>query len=305
MTNLLNIKTYFLVTLCVLFWSINFVIGRYIKDDITPLELSFFRWFFAFLIISPILIIRHKNILNSLKKNFIILVILSILGITTFNTLLYFGLSATTSTNALIINSTVPILVLFLSFLILKQKIHSYQTVGIILSTLGVVFLMLKADISNIFALQFNHGDILIVISSLSWALYSVLVKFRPKELNNFEFFATIVTLGLILLLPFYLFQGYSIQKELGVVKNNYLIFLYVSVFASITSYYLWHYGIDKIGASKTAQFTHLMPIFGIVLASIFLNEKLETYHLVGAVLIASGIYLSLFYKKRTAHSVS
>jgi len=295
---MLNIKTYFLITLCVLFWSINFVIGRFIIDDITPLELAFFRWFFVFLMIAPILIIRHKNILYSLKQNFKILTILSILGITAFNTLLYFGLATTTSTNALIINSTVPILVLLMSYFILKQRIKLYQTTGIILSTFGVVFLILKADISNIFTLEFNQGDILVIISSITWALYSVLIKFKPKDLNDFEYFATIVAIGFILLLPLYLYQGYSIQKEVEVLKNNYLIFLYVSIFASITSYYLWHYGIDKIGASKTAQFTHLMPIFGIILASIFLKETLENYHLLGAILIAIGIYLSLFYKK-------
>lgn len=295
---MLNIKTYFLITLCVLFWSGNFVIGRFIKDDITPLELAFFRWLFVFLIISPILIIRYKNIFNSIKENFKILTILAILGITAFNTLLYIGLTATTSTNALIINSTVPILVLIMSYFILKQKIKLYQTIGIVLSTFGVVFIILKADISNIFALEFNQGDILIIISSTTWALYSVLHKFKPKDLNDFEYFTTIVTIGLILLLPFYLYQGYPIQKELEAIKNNYLIFLYVSIFASITSYYLWHYGIDKIGASKTAQFTHLMPLFGIILASIFLKETLETYHLLGAILIAFGIYLSLFYKK-------
>ena len=71
------------------------------------------------------------------------------------------------------------------------------------------------------------------------------------------------------------------------------------SSWGSIASYYLWHYGIEKIGASKTAQFTHLMPIFGIGLASVFLNESLETYHLLGAILIAFGIYLSLFYKRK------
>jgi drug/metabolite transporter (DMT)-like permease len=295
---MLNIKTYFFITLCVLFWSGNFVIGRFIKDDITPLELAFFRWFFVFLMITPILLIRHKNILRSLKQNFKILTLLAILGITAFNTLLYFGLTVTTSTNALIINSTVPILVLLMSYFILKHKINLYQTAGILLSTFGVIFLMLKADIASIFTLEFNQGDILVLISAAAWALYSVLIKFKPKDLNDFEYFATIVTIGLLFLLPFYLYQGYSMQQELEVLNKNYFIFLYVSVFASITSYYFWHYGIDKIGASKTAQFTHLMPIFGIVLASIFLEETLETYHLLGGILIAFGIYLSLFYKK-------
>ncbi|MFT7004613.1 MAG: drug/metabolite transporter (DMT)-like permease [Sulfurimonas sp.] len=296
---MLNLKTYFLVTLCVLFWSGNFIIGRFIKDDVTPLELSFFRWFFVFLMMSPILIIRHKNIFKSLKQNFKILTILSVLGITSFNTILYFGLSATTSTNALIINSTIPILVLLMSYFILKQKMGLYQTIGILLSTFGVIFLILKADLSNIFSLDFNHGDILIVVSSIVWALYSVLVKFKPKDLNDVEFFVTISALGFVFLVPVYLYQGYSIQHELEILKDNYLFFLYISIFASITSFYFWHYGIEKIGASKTSQFAHLMPIFGITLASIFLKETLEFYHLMGAIFIAFGIYLSLFYKKQ------
>ncbi|MBN2816151.1 MAG: DMT family transporter [Campylobacterales bacterium] len=295
---MLNLKTYFFITLCVLFWSGNFVIGRYIKDDVTPLELAFFRWFFVFIIISPILVVRHQRILRSLRENFKMVTLLALLSITAFNTLLYFGLAETTSTNALIINSSVPILVLLLSYVILKQDINLFQVLGIVLSTLGVVFLILKADISHIFTLEFNSGDILVVISSLTWALYSVLVKFKPDDINDFEYFALIVAIGLVFLLPLYLAQGYTIQKELEVLQSNYLAFLYISIFASITSYYFWHYGIEKVGASKTAQFTHLMPVFGISLAAVFLKESLEMYHLLGAFLIAFGIYVSLFYKQ-------
>ncbi|RLA74595.1 MAG: EamA family transporter [Epsilonproteobacteria bacterium] len=293
-------KTYFLVSTCVLFWSINFVLGRFVKDDITPFELAFFRWFFVFAMISPILITRHKKILNCLKQNFIILTTLSILGITAFNTLLYSALTKTTTTNALIINSTVPILILIMSFFILKQNIYLFQTIGIVFSTFGVIFLILKADISNIFVLQFNSGDIVVVIASITWALYSVLMKLKPKELDNLEYFAIVVAIGFVLLLPVYLYQGYSWRQEIEMLENNYWVFLYVSIFASVLSYYLWHLGIEKIGPTKTGQFTHLMPIFGIVIASIFLNETLEMYHMIGAVFIAAGIYLSLFYASKS-----
>jgi len=165
---------------------------------------------------------------------------------------------------------------------------------------LGVLFLILQGDFSNILSLTFNNGDLLIIISSILWATYSVFVKFKPKDLNNFEFFATIVFLGFFMLLPFYLMQGYTIQREIKIFQANYLIFLYISVFTSCLSYYFWHYGIDTIGASKTGQFVHLMPIFGITLAYIFLGEKLMLHDFLGVVLIAVGIYLSLFYKKRS-----
>ena len=260
--------------------------------------MAFFRWLFVLFIISPILIFRFKNIYKVFKQNYFILFILSIIGITAYNSIVYFALTITTSTNALMINSTVPILILILSFFILKQKLILHQILGIILSTLGVSFLILKGDLSNILSLNFNQGDLWVMLSSFGWALYSVLIKFKPKALNNFELFATLVFLGFILLLPVYLYQGYTLQQELNILKSNYLSFIYISVFASCLSYYFWHYGIDHIGASKTAQFVHLMPIFGTTLAYLFLGERLMYYHFVGAILIALGIYLSLFYKK-------
>jgi drug/metabolite transporter (DMT)-like permease len=164
---------------------------------------------------------------------------------------------------------------------------------------LGVIFLILQGDLNKLFSFEFNEGDIWIIISSLLWALYSVVVKFKPKDINDIEFFSTIVSLGFILLLPVYLYQGYSLKDEIQIVKDNYLIFGYVSIFASSLSYYFWHHGINNIGAAKTAQFTHLMPIFGAILAYIFLDEVLQFYHIVGIALIAFGIYLSLFYKTK------
>lgn len=291
-------KTYFFLILCVLFWSGNFILGRYINEEIEPLELAFFRWFFVLIIVSPILILKFTHIYQSIKNNYFILLFLSALGISTYNTFVYIALTMTTSTNALIINSIVPILILVLSVFILKQKILFHQIIGILLSTLGVIFLVLKGDFTNIFSLNFNHGDLFIIVSALSWAFYSVFVKFRPKELNNFEFFATIVVLGFIILVPFYLYQGYSIERELLLLQSNYLVFLYISVFASCLSYYFWHFGIDHIGASKTGQFVHLMPLFGTILAYVFLDETLLFYHISGAFAIALGIYLSLFYKR-------
>jgi len=293
------LKTYFFLILCVLFWSGNFVLGRFVKDDVTPLELAFFRWLFVFLIVSPIVIVKYKKIYIVLKSNFLILLTLSILGISAFNTILYVGLTMTTATNALIINSSIPILILSFSFFLLKQSITLNQLIGIGISTMGVIFIILEGNIKNILLLEFNKGDIWVICSSITWALYSVYVKFKPKELNDFEFFATIVTLGLIVLFPVYLYQGYSLEKEIKLVQNNYVIFLYVSIFASSLSYYFWHYGIHTIGASKTGQFVHLMPLFGSLLAYLFLDERVQIFHMIGMVLIFLGIYLSLFYKKQ------
>jgi len=293
------LKLYILLMSCVLFWSGNFVIARFIHDDISPIELVFFRWFGTLLALSPLLFIHRKKIFTAIKNNFIIMMALSLLGISGYNSFVYLGLQTTTATNALLINSSTPMMIILLAAGILKQKISLFQIIGIGLSTLGVIFLVLQGDFTKISSLGFNPGDIWIVIAGLSWALYSVLMKYKPKDLRALEFLSAIVFLGSIVLLGIYLYSGYGFSTGITAVGNNYWVILYLVIFPSILSYIFWHKGIDEIGADKTGQFTHLMPIFGSVLAFIFLNETLELFHLMGMVLIGFGIYLSLFLKKK------
>ncbi len=281
-----------------LFWSGNFIIGRFFHADIQPLQLAFFRWLGAALIVSPVLIKNFKNIYKTFKKHYIILNILSILGITAFNTLLYIGLQDTTATNALIINSSIPVLILFFSFLILKIPINTKQLIGILFSSIVVIYLILRGELSNLLTLSFNHGDLWVVSSSVIWALYSVSIKFKPKNLSDFEFFTTIVYIGLFWLFIIYKLMGYSFIADLSITQKYYPVFIYVSLFTSVLSFYFWHKGIHEIGANKTGQFTHLMPLFGAILAYIFLGERLHLFHIIGAIFIGFGIYLSLFSKK-------
>ena len=294
-------QVYGLLVLCVLFWSANFVLGRSVAGAMEAWELAFFRWLGVFVVTLPFLLLHIQKIWATLKRHFGILVLLSALGIACFNTLLYIGLQHTTATNALLINSSIPIMILFLSFLILKTPISKRQVVGIFLSTFGVIFLVLKGDVQSIFALHFNSGDLWVIASSVCWASYSVLVKFRPTTLSSFEFFITTVSLGLVMLLPFYIAQGYSLEREMMLLRSYAWVIAYVVLVTSILCYYLWHKGIAQIGADKTGQFTHLMPLFGSFLAYIFLDERLEWYHLGGVILIFGGIYLCLFVKKVTA----
>ena len=288
---------YLMLILCVLFWSANFIIGRYIHTDVEPVQLALFRWSGAAIIIFPLFIKKYKKIIHIIKNHFLILSLLALLGITFFNTILYVGLQDTTATNALLINSFVPILILIFSYFILKINIGLKQFIGILISTVGVLFLILKGDLNTLFELTLNYGDIWVLTSSITWALYSVLVKFRPKELSDIEFFTAIVYIGLFWLILAYIFMGYSIKEDIVLIKNYYPAFMYVALFPSVISYYLWHQGIHKIGANKTGQFTHLMPLFGSIQAYIFLGERLYTYHVFGAILIGFGIYLSLFMK--------
>jgi drug/metabolite transporter (DMT)-like permease len=293
---------YILVGLCVLFWSGNFVLGRFIKDDLHPVELAFFRWSFVCLMLLPAFYyVSLRNVLRLIRSHFIVTSVLAILSVTFFNTILYTALQTTTATNALLINSSVPIMILILSALLLKHDFSRRQVAGIALSTVGVVFLILKGDFGNVATLNLAHGDFWMLVSSLVWALYSVLFKLKPAGFSSAELFMANMYMGFLYLLPIYLSQGYTLHAELLHLEHYWAYFIYVSLFASILSYIFWNRGIDVLGAAKTGQFAHLMPLFGAILAYIFLGETLKFYHIIGAALIGAGIYTSLFSAKPAA----
>ncbi len=291
-------KYYIFLVLAVLFWSGNFIFGRLVSSSIEPMQLSFFRWFFVLILLLPYILLHHKNILSVFKKKYILIIIFGALGIAGFNTFLYYGLQTTTATNALLINSSTPIFIIVLSALIFRTTITKLQLSGVLLSTLGVIYLILKGDINHILELKFPVGDLWIIAACIDWALYTVMLKFKPKELNAFEFLGLTAFIGTIILASIFFYQGYSF--EFSFLEKDEVLYslIYIVIFPSILSFYFWNISTMEVGVNKTGQFTHLMPIFGAVLAYIFLGEVLEFYHFVGIILIGTGIYLSMFLKR-------
>lgn len=293
-------KYYIFVIFAVLFWSGNFVIGRFISNDIEPIELAFFRWLFVFFIVSPFILFNIKRIIYFMKNHYFILFLQALLGITGFNTLLYYGLQTTTATNALLINSSIPALIVFLSYFIFNSSISKHQTFGITLSTLGVIFLVLKGDINNVFNLEFSKGDFWIILACIDWALYSILLRFTPKDIKPFEFFSITILIGLIFLSILYLFISDKVLDTSFLYEREiFYSILYIVIFPSILSFYFWNISTKVLTANVTGQFTHLMPLFGAIMAFFLLGEVLYMYHYIGIVLIAIGIYFSTFFKKK------
>jgi drug/metabolite transporter (DMT)-like permease len=292
-------KYYVFLVLTVLFWSGNFVFGRLVSTSIEPMQLSFFRWFFVLVILMPYILIHYKNIFSVFKKKYILIITFGALGISGFNTFLYYGLQTTTATNALLINSSIPIFIIVLSTLIFRTKITKIQLTGVITSTLGVMYLILKGEISHISELKFTSGDLWIIAACVDWALYTVLLKHKPKELNSFEFFGLTTFIGTIILYVLFLYQGYSFNLDF--LENDKVLYslIYIVIFPSILAFYFWNISTVEVGVNKAGQFTHLMPIFGAILAYLFLGEVLKSYHLVGITLIGLGIYLSIFFKRK------
>lgn len=291
-------KYYVYLVLAVLFWSGNFVLGRFVSADISAMELSFFRWFFVLLILSPYIILNSKNLLFIFKQKPFLYILFGILGVSAYNTFIYFGLDYITATNALLINSSTPIFIIILSSFILKTKITKIQGFGVVLSTIGVIFLIIKGDFQTLLNLEFTRYDLWVILACISWALYSIFLRFKPIEVKPLQFLSIIVFIGVLVLALVTILFGFKFEYLF--LSNETILYslIYMSIFPSILSFYFWNLSTVEVGANKAGQFAHLMPVFGSILAFIFLKETFELYHLVGVVFIALGIYLSIFLKR-------
>jgi len=230
-------------------------------------------------------------------KNIKLILILGITSITVFNSIVYYSLNFTQVISGVLMISTIPVMIIVFCWLLKIEKTNIYQIMGVIFSLLGVVFIITKADLYILLNLDFNKGDLWMVVAMFSWALYSALLRKKKLEISQLSLLQTIISAGLIFLLPAYL-----IELSLGHKANVNLPFIltlsYVVLFPGLASFILWIKGISIIGSNRSGIFLHLIPIFSTMMAIIIFREKFMIYHLIGAILIITGIVLSS--KKRT-----
>ena len=284
---------YIFLILATLFWSGNFIVGKAASFlEIPPFTLNFYRWSFAWLILAPFtlkeIFKKRKYILDNIK----LISILGITSITIFNSIVYYSLNFTQVISGVLMISTIPVMIIFFCWVFKIEKTNFHQILGVIFSLLGVVVIVTKADIGKLLNLNFNKGDLWMVVAMFSWAMYSALLRKKKFELSQISLLQMIISTGLILLLPAYL-----IEMALGHRLNVHLPFIltlsYVVIFPGLASFIFWIKGISIIGSNRSGIFLHLIPIFSTILAILIFGEKFMIFHLIGAIFIIAGIILS------------
>ena len=276
-----------------LFWAGNFIVGKTASiNEIPPISLNFYRWLVAWLILLPFTfkeLIKKKNyILNNIG----LFIVLGITAVTIFNSALFYSLKFTQVISGVLMISTVPVMIIFISSLLKIEKTNFFQIIGVGFSLTGVLFIITKADIGLLKNLDFNRGDLIMIIAMLSWATYSALLKKKKYELSQISLLQVVISFGVIFLIPLY-FIDMNMGNSIKLEKPFFLTLTYVVLFPGLASFFFWIKGVALIGANRSGVFLHLMPIFGAVMAMIIFDEKFMFYHFLGAVFIVMGITLS------------
>ena len=275
------------------FWSGNFFSGKIaFLSDLSPFKLSFFRWILALLILLPFTYAQIIRDLEYYKKNILLMTIISILGVTIFNSFTYISLQTTMVINSTLMASVAPVMMIGFSWLIFRTKTTTLQFTGIVLSLLGAFAIILKGDLNNLYNLYFTAGDLWMLGAVVSWCLYSVLLKKIDSKTSQLANLEVMIIIGVTFIIPFYIMESFN-STYLPSTGLDLAIIGYVAVFASIVAFFSWNKGVSIIGPNRASLFLHLIPVFSAIWAVSFLNEKFAFFHVIGVLFILSGIILS------------
>ena len=283
---------YVLLTVAVLCWAGNFVIGRGLRFDAPPVALTFWRWTVAFLALAPFTYGHWRRQWPVIRRSWKIIGLLALFATVLQHIPIYWGLSETTATNASLLNATSPVFIVLLSVLLLDERLSAAASIGSLVSLAGVVAIVSRGDVETIRALQLNGGDIWVLVGTLSWAGYTVCLRWRPAELRGLDLLASIAAFGVVMLAPLYIIEM-ATGKFLKPTGSSFVGIGYVGLVASVLAYIAWNRGVARVGPARAAPFMYLMLLFTPLLSIVFLGERLQFYHFAGAALILSGIYLA------------
>jgi len=292
-----------LLVLSALFWSWNFVVGRWVHADIPPLNLTFWRWFVSGMVLLPFVAHGMWAYRGLIRKHLLLLLALAVTGMVMFHSFSYIALHTTTAINAAVVLASMPMVIPVFSFLAGDERLSIRQALGIAISVLGVVVIVSRGQWDVLVNLGFTPGDLWVLGSVVAWSVYSVLLKRLPKEEG--ERLPPMVMLGatnwiaVVVLLPFYIWE-YTVVGGFVVTIQATVAIGYVALFSSIAAFVCWNAAVPQVGANKAGLFIHLIPLFATVFSILFLGESLQTYHLIGIAPILLGVYLTTTAKSST-----
>ncbi|MET0014104.1 MAG: DMT family transporter [Sedimenticola sp.] len=287
-----------LLALTTLFWAGNAVVGKVAVGLISGIELSFWRWVIALVLLTPF---AYKAVMKDLayyRRHWLMMLLLGFLSVSVYNTFQYLALQWTSVINVGVVTATMPLMVFTLTWLAGQERASGYQRLGLLLALFGVLLVITRGDLGVLLGLELNPGDLLMLLAVFSFALYSVLIKPLPDDLNRLGLLWMLVFLGVLGILPFYLWD-ISQHALLTLNMDTGLILLYVGIFPSILSYFFWNRAVALGGANLAGMFCNLIPVYAMVLAVLLLDEKVTAFQLTGMLGIFAGIFLATSFRPR------
>jgi drug/metabolite transporter (DMT)-like permease len=282
---------YVLLLISAASWGGNWAAARLVHLDVPPFAMTFWRWFLAAVILLPFAWGQLREDAPLIRRHAWSLAGFGIVGTAAFTMFGYWGVRYTSAINATLLNASLPLFIVPLSWLLLKLTVSGRQMGGLAFSLVGVLCILSAGEVGALAQLSLNPGDFLVLAGALCWALYTVALKWRPP-IKPLSFLFMTLVFGSLFTVPFYAWE-ISAGYELVVNAKTLTILTYLALFPSVIAYICWNRAVPLVGPNVAGFFNPLIPVFGTLFAFVLLGEQLHPYHLAGFALVLIGVFLT------------
>ncbi|MDF4459453.1 DMT family transporter [Vibrio parahaemolyticus] len=279
---------YLLPFFTVMIWGGNSIVNKMAASTIEPSAMSFYRWFVAMVLLTPFClpaVIKQRHVIRPYLTK---LAFLALLGMVLNQSLGYYAGLTTTASNMALITSLVPLISVFLSVPLLGKSVSILSIVGGVISLGGLAFMLGHGDVTYFLHQDMTQGDSLMLLAALVYAAYCVLLKRWKMPFNSLTLVYMQGFFSVIMLTPLWLSSEQLLPSQEALP-----LIAYAGIAASIFAPLMWVKAIDLIGADSSAMFMNLMPVVSVALASTLLGEEIHVYHIIGGLMVISGVILS------------
>jgi len=284
---------YFALVASLLLWSGNWIVGRAVREDISPALATLGRVFIVMLVVLPFAFQDFMQRLRRLSpSDWRVLLLTGFLGGGVHLAMQWEGLRHTTATSATLFLSTSPVFILLLAPWLLGERVSTRQWLGIGVSFLGIAAIVSEGDPAALASLSFNRGDLFALGSMFMWALYTIMLKRRRDALDMPQFLLVLTVVGALTLSPWVAWELVH-EPHASLSRNGMLAILYSGIGSFLLAYLGWSYAVTRLGAARAGPWMHGVTAFGVLLAALFLGEYPRWYHVAGIALILAGIAIS------------
>jgi len=280
-----------LALITMLCWAGNFIAARGVRADVPPITLAMIRWVGAFVVLLPFAWPHLKRDLPTILRRWRIMLVLSVIGIACFNTFAYIGLQYTVAMNAVLLQSSMPVLIALVVFATYRETPTLFQVIGVAVSLTGVIYVVVRGDPAVLLTLDLNRGDLWLLAAMFSWAAYTAWLRESP-QIHWLSFLVATFFIGCLVLSPFWAMElaaGRTVNPTWAAAAAS----LYMVLFPAVIAYTCYNRAVQLAGANWVAPFFHLIPVLGSILAILILGERIQFYHALGFVLVMSGIAIA------------
>ncbi|KRB61908.1 hypothetical protein ASE04_20590 [Rhizobium sp. Root708] len=287
----MQLAAYICLVVAALCWGGNAVAGKLALDHVSPMMLTFLRWFLATALIAAISMPQLKRDWPVVKRNLPLLFFYGIVGYTLFNAMLYSAVKYTTVINVAIEQAGIPMLIFLLNFVFFRTAVSLAQITGFAMTLAGVALTASHGDLASLLQLGLNRGDGLMLIAVAAYAVYTIFLRWKPPL--DWRTLMAVPALGAALsAVPLLLWEGMQGNVQVPDARG-WVIAFYTAIFASLLAQVFYIRGVEAIGANRAGLFINLVPVFGTLLSVVLLGEELQLFHVIALVLTLGGIAIA------------